>query len=112
MSKHRLDIGSLTPEERLDLMEDLWDSLSAAPRAPLTGGQRGELKRRLDDLEREGPVGIPGTGPCPNSRPWSVKQVTVRPTPAAEIEDAYQWYIEGLKEEATRPGVEFRGRLR
>jgi putative addiction module component (TIGR02574 family) len=26
---------------------------------PLTAAQRAELDRRLDDLEREGPVGIP-----------------------------------------------------
>ncbi len=60
MSKGGLDIASLTPEERLDLLEELWDSLAATPEAiPLTGTQRAELDRRLDDLEREGPVGIP-----------------------------------------------------
>jgi putative addiction module component (TIGR02574 family) len=60
MSKRHLDIVSLTPEERLDLLEELWDSLAATPEAiPLTGTQRAELDRRLDDLEREGPVGIP-----------------------------------------------------
>lgn len=60
MSKRGLDIASLTPEERLDLLEELWDSLGVAPEAiPLTEAQRAELDRRLDDLEREGPVGIP-----------------------------------------------------
>lgn len=60
MSKPGLDVASLTPEERLDLLEELWDSLAATPMAiPLTEGQRAELDRRLDDLEREGPVGIP-----------------------------------------------------
>jgi putative addiction module component (TIGR02574 family) len=60
MSKRGLDIASLTPEERLDLLEELWDSLAATSEAiPLTGAQRVELDRRLDDLEREGPVGIP-----------------------------------------------------
>lgn len=55
-----IDIDSLTPAERLDLLERIWDSLSAAPEAiPLTQAQRQELDRRLDDLEREGPVGIP-----------------------------------------------------
>jgi putative addiction module component (TIGR02574 family) len=59
MSRH-LDIASLTPEERLSLLEELWDSLAATPGAvPLTGPQRAELDRRLDDLDREGPVGIP-----------------------------------------------------
>jgi putative addiction module component (TIGR02574 family) len=60
MSRRGLDIASLTPEERLGLLEELWDSLAAAPGAvPLTEAQRAELDRRLDDLDREGPVGIP-----------------------------------------------------
>jgi len=60
MSKRGLDIGSLTPDERLDLLEELWDNLGATPKAiPLTEAQRAELDGRIDDLEREGPVGIP-----------------------------------------------------
>ena len=60
MSRRGLDIASLTPEERLSLLEDLWDSLAATPAAvPLTEAQRAELDRRLDDLDLEGPVGIP-----------------------------------------------------
>ena len=60
MSKRGLDIAALTPEERLNLLEQLWDSLAATPEAiPLTKAQRAELDRRLDDLELEGPVGIP-----------------------------------------------------
>ena len=60
MSKRGVDIASLTLEERLSLLEELWDSLAVAPGAvPLTEAQRAELDRRLDDLEREGPVGIP-----------------------------------------------------
>ena len=60
MSKRDLDIMSLTLEERLSLLEELWDSLAAVPEAlPLTPAQRVELDRRLDDLDAEGPVGIP-----------------------------------------------------
>jgi putative addiction module component (TIGR02574 family) len=60
MSKRGLDIASLTPEERLGLLEELWDSLAAAPETiPLSAAQFAELDRRLDDLEHEGPVGIP-----------------------------------------------------
>lgn len=55
-----IDINSLSPDERLELLEQLWDSLSSTPNAiPLTNAQREELDRRLDDLEREGPIGIP-----------------------------------------------------
>lgn len=60
MKKADLNITELTPDERLDLLERLWDSLATRPETvPLTEAQRGELDRRLDDLEREGPVGIP-----------------------------------------------------
>ena len=55
-----IDIAKLSPEERLELLEQLWDSLADTPEAiPLTDAQREELDRRLDDLDREGPVGIP-----------------------------------------------------
>ncbi len=60
MSRRDVDIASLTTDERLSLLEALWDSLAVAPEAlPLTEAQRVELDRRLDDLEAEGPVGIP-----------------------------------------------------
>ena len=55
-----IDIAELSAEERLRLLEELWDSLSASPDAvPLTNAQREELDRRLDELDREGPDGIP-----------------------------------------------------
>jgi putative addiction module component (TIGR02574 family) len=55
-----VDIVSLTIEERLRLMDQLWESLAATPEAvPLTSAQREELDRRLDELDREGPSGIP-----------------------------------------------------
>ena len=55
-----IDIATLSPEERLKLLEQLWDSLSSTPDAvPLTKPQQQELDRRLDELDREGPSGIP-----------------------------------------------------
>ena len=60
MSKPALNIDGLSSEERLRLIEELWDSLSQSPGAvPLTDAQRDELDLRLDDLERSGPEGIP-----------------------------------------------------
>ena len=58
MSEPAIDIGRMSPEQRLRLLEQLWDSLSDDD-VPLTPAQREELDRRLDDLEREGPRGIP-----------------------------------------------------
>ena len=55
-----IDVAKLSPEERLHLIDEIWESLSADPACvPVTDAQRGELDRRLDDLDREGPVGIP-----------------------------------------------------
>ena len=60
MSKPALNIGDLSPDEQLQLIEELWESLSEKPAAvPVTDAQRAELDRRLDDLERSGPDGIP-----------------------------------------------------
>ncbi len=54
------DISELTKDERLELIERLWDSLSSDPDAiPLTRAQEEELDRRLDDLGRNGSQGIP-----------------------------------------------------
>jgi putative addiction module component (TIGR02574 family) len=53
-----IDIAKLSPEEKLELLEQLWDSLS--PEAiPMTDAQIEELDRRLDELDRDGPAGIP-----------------------------------------------------
>jgi putative addiction module component (TIGR02574 family) len=55
-----IDIASLSLEERLRLLDELWESLSRTPEAiPMTPAQREELDRRLDELDREGPIGIP-----------------------------------------------------
>jgi putative addiction module component (TIGR02574 family) len=60
MSRGAIDISKLSPDERLHLLEEIWDSLVDDPNAvPLTDAQREELDRRLDDLEAESPVGIP-----------------------------------------------------
>jgi len=60
MNKRDLDIDSLTPRERLELLEELWTSLARAQESvPLTDAQRAELDRRLDALDRDGDVGIP-----------------------------------------------------
>lgn len=41
-------------------MEELWESLRATPEGiRLTRAQLEELDRRLDELDREGPAGIP-----------------------------------------------------
>ena len=58
MSEPAIDVSKLSTEERLRLLEQLWDSFGDKD-VPLTAAQKAELDRRLDDLEREGPNGIP-----------------------------------------------------
>ena len=60
MVRTTVDIDELSSEERLKLIERLWESLRDDPQGvPLTAPQREELDRRLDDLDRAGPSGIP-----------------------------------------------------
>ena len=46
------EIVRLTPQERLSLIEQLWDSLSDAD-LPLTPAQKAELERRLATFDRD-----------------------------------------------------------
>ena len=53
MSSPAINIEKLSPDERLRLIEVLWESLRTRPESvPLTRGQRDELDRRLDELDR------------------------------------------------------------
>ena len=59
MVKQTLEIDELTADERLRLIEDLWEILRQKPQSvPLAKDQREELDRRLDELENDGPSGI------------------------------------------------------
>lgn len=47
-----IDIDQLDPEERLRLIEKLWESLCEHLEVvPVTAAQRSELDRRLDELD-------------------------------------------------------------
>ena len=60
MSKLIPNLDSLSVDERLTLIDELWNSLRSNPDAvPLTDAQRSELDRRLDVLDRDGGGGIP-----------------------------------------------------
>ena len=48
------DLRTLSIDERMQLVEDIWDSIAADQAAlPLTNEQRVELDRRLDAYERD-----------------------------------------------------------
>ena len=63
-----IDFSNLTTDERIQLAEDLWDSVAAETGGlPLTSAQQAELDRRLADLERH-----PGAG-----QPWDAVRCRV-----------------------------------
>ena len=54
----RIDLDSLTADEKLELIDRLWDSLGSEPdHLPLTPAQRAELDRRLEEEEALGEAG-------------------------------------------------------
>ena len=60
MSEANIDIDRLDVDQRLRLIERIWESLSSDPAAiPITPAQRAELDRRLDELEQGDTAGIP-----------------------------------------------------
>ncbi|MFN8634720.1 MAG: addiction module protein [Chloroflexota bacterium] len=55
-----IDISGLTREQKLELMERLWDDLTSSQEGiPLWDWQREELDRRIDALEHDGILGKP-----------------------------------------------------
>jgi putative addiction module component (TIGR02574 family) len=54
------DLMRLTVAERMKLIEDLWDSISADPEPmPLTEEQEREIERRIVEHERDPSTAIP-----------------------------------------------------
>ncbi len=55
-----IDISKLSVEERLKLMEELWDSLAPTIDAmPISAELAEELDRRAEEMDRDGSPGIP-----------------------------------------------------
>ena len=56
------EIAVMKPSERLELVEDIWDSLTDLPGAvPVTPAQKAELDSRLEKYRAEPHGGIPWT---------------------------------------------------
>jgi len=54
------DVLELSLPERIQLVEDIWDSIAAIPQPlPLTEAQRSELDRRLEDYRQHPEHGSP-----------------------------------------------------
>ncbi len=60
MGEPQIDLDRLSREQRLHLLERVWESLAHDQDAiPLSETQVAELDRRLDALQSDGPQGIP-----------------------------------------------------
>ena len=60
MSKPDVNLNDLTAAERLQLIEEVWDSLSDDSwTIPLTEAQIAEIERRLAEYRRDGDPGQP-----------------------------------------------------
>ena len=60
MPKPAIDFSHLTVAERIQLAEDLWDSVGDAPETlELTAEQRAELDRRLAEHRKDPESAIP-----------------------------------------------------
>jgi putative addiction module component (TIGR02574 family) len=60
MAKPHFDFSHLTPAERVQLADELWESLADRTDAlPLTETQAEELERRLQAYRKEPDAGIP-----------------------------------------------------
>ena len=56
----KADVMSLSVPERIQLVEDIWDSIAAVPETvPLTDEQKAELDRRLDAYHQNPDEGSP-----------------------------------------------------
>lgn len=65
----RADVLSLSVSERIQLVEDIWDSIAEVPeQVGLSEGQKAELDRRLEAYHRN-----PGEG-----SPWSTVRERIR----------------------------------
>jgi putative addiction module component (TIGR02574 family) len=58
MTRPALDLSQLSPDEKIELIGELWDSLDDRDIA-LTAEQQVELQSRLDRLDRDGVSGRP-----------------------------------------------------
>ena len=70
MAHPKFDFSDLTPDERIQLAEDLWDSLSAdASTVPLTEPQARELDRRLEAYR-------PASFPPSHASSWTCRHLS------------------------------------
>jgi putative addiction module component (TIGR02574 family) len=96
MTTPAINIGELAPEERLQLIEDLWESLRSQPgTVRLTTAQQAELDRRGDEFDRGGAqVMTWDKVKRRHPRPRRVTEVWFLQQAVADLRAAHAWYEE------------------
>ena len=68
MPRRLPDFAHLTPDERLQLIEELWDSLTPQEAAPLSRELADELDRRIGEMQPDPLAGRPWEEVLPDLR--------------------------------------------
>jgi putative addiction module component (TIGR02574 family) len=58
VTNSKIDVNDLSAEDRLNLIEQIWNSLEAED-VPVTEAQKAEIDRRIEEMDRDGERGIP-----------------------------------------------------
>lgn len=88
-TRPKFDFSHLTPAERLELAEQLWDSLNADA-IPVTGPQAAELRRRRALLDQEAAI-----------RPSHISETAKGYMAAGTTKDLVLGVVQQLPEDAT-----------
>jgi len=86
MSETGRSIFDLSPSEKLQLVEDLWDDLAGTPEAvPVHDWQKRELARRKANLVHNPASGLPGTRRSTECAPGMPAKLVVAPEAELDI---------------------------
>jgi putative addiction module component (TIGR02574 family) len=94
MASRLPDFSHLTPAERIELAEQLWDSLPVEAVGP-DEAQIAELRRRRASLADDRNPGEPwrrALDEIENGRPWIMLQLCLREEARTDLAEAFHWY--------------------
>jgi putative addiction module component (TIGR02574 family) len=80
-----ISVFDLSPSEKLQLVQDLWDDLAASPDdVPVHDWQKEELARRKANLQKNPASGLTGA--------VMAAELAMAPEAEQDIDEAYSWY--------------------
>jgi hypothetical protein len=98
MSTQISEILQLSIAERIQLAEDIWDSITAFPDAvPLTNEQNKNLTAACRLMPKPGRRYFLGCAEREDAKARMSYEIIVRPEAAREVQQAFDWYQERPK---------------